>query len=245
MLLFSHPTKLIKKSILLTLLAAAVVSGSASASSFSSKFSGKKLCSSMAHQIEALGLSSAEAHEYVFDVVSAIRSGNYMDYLEVQTPDDGKRFLTTDMLFSEAFFLRKGRTQIVNFEMLKRLPRSSVKMDYLVVITPDDSIDDKKVSAVIRKANQMGVRFFPIWAGRTEASQLLVNLSSKTRGEIIDLSGRMNPCASASSQAKLSSKTPETAKESVELVNVPSKDIPAKDLARHNEFSKDLRDLIK
>jgi hypothetical protein len=165
--------------------------------------SGITICKQMAKPIENLGLSSKAAQEYVFDVVSAIRSGNYMDYLEVDTPEHGKRYLTTDMLLSERFYLRPGRTQIVNFDMLKRLPRSSVKMDYLVAITPEDTIDERRVNLVISKANKMGVRFFPIWAARTSPTDLLKKLAKETRGELIDLSGRMNPCAKASLAVKM------------------------------------------
>ena len=115
MLSFSHLAKTIFYSIVLTLIANLILSSFAQAS----PFKGKAICNSMALEIEKLGLSNAQAHEYVFDVVASIRSGNYMDYLEVDTPENGKRYLTTDMLLSDSFFLRKGRTQTVNFEMLK------------------------------------------------------------------------------------------------------------------------------
>jgi len=172
-------------------------------SAFSAENRGLKVCHNMAIPLEELGLSKHSAYEYVFDVVSRIRSGNLMDYFEVNTPDNGKRYLTASNLFDRVLYLRDGRTQIVNFEMLKRLPRSQLKIDYLVAITPDDTVDERKVSKVIEKANLMGVRLFPIWAGRDKPSRMIEILAQKTRGKLVDLSGKINPCLKASMNAKI------------------------------------------
>ena len=154
-----------------------------------------RMCKSMATQIETFGLLRMESSRYIEEVVASFRSGQYMEYLVIDTPNDGRRYITVDLLFADGLFLRKGRTQIVSFGMLKRLPRSNIKMDYLVVITPDDEVDEHKVGLVVKKSSAMGVRLFPIWAGRNRASLALQRLAENTRGQVIDFSGSTNPCA--------------------------------------------------
>ena len=55
-----------------------------------------------------------------------------MDYLEIDSPEF-ERYITTDVLFSDSVF-EKGRTQMVDFDMLKN-PKIFIKMDYLVMLS--------------------------------------------------------------------------------------------------------------
>ena len=149
----------------------------------------------MTKPLQEFGLDQTKASAYVFDVVESLRKGFAMDYLEIDSPEFGKRYITTDVLFSDSLFLRKGRTQMVDFDMLKRIPRSSIKMDYLVMLSSDKDINAKRVELVAKKANQLGARLFPIAVGKEGVNPHLIELAKQTRGQVINFSGKINPCA--------------------------------------------------
>lgn len=162
-----------------------------------------ELCRSMIDQIQKAGISQGRSSQYVNEVVNDFRSGMFLDYYEFTSASGSKKFITTDVFFSELFFLRQGRTQVIGFDMLKRLPRSGIKMDYIVYITSTDSVDAKKVRLVIKKATEMGVRIFPVWAGQKNADPMLLSLAYRTRGALIDFSGFSNPCMGSSGSNKM------------------------------------------
>lgn len=189
MLILNHALKIILTFLILTQSAYAL--------------SGAEVCHSMANEMSSIGIERSASYEAAFQISSAFKKGELMDYVELETPKNGKRFYTIDFLLSKALGLRDGRTQTLTFEMLKRLPRSQVKMDYIVIPTESDEIDAPKVSAVIKMANSMGVRVFSILTKEGEENRLLSQLSQQTRGQVIDLSSKLNPCAIASLEAKV------------------------------------------
>ena len=141
-------------------------------------------------------------------------------------------------LLGEYLELREGRTQTVEFDMLKRLPRSSIKMDYIVSVGSGNVVNHKRVEALISKATRLGVRFFPVVTGEAY-KPLLERLAAGSKGKIIDLSSKGNPCAKFSSDDKLAAL--QSGRSDLERNAVDISEMPL----RHQKFADDLIDVIK
>lgn len=198
----------------------------------------QELCNEMSSSLQKMGVSSVEASEYAFDVSRALKQGKVLDYLQVDLPEHGTRYLMLENLLGDYLELREGRTQTVEFDMLKRLPRSSIKMDYVVSVGSGNIVNHKRVEALIAKATRLGVRFFPVVTGEAY-KPLLQRLASGSKGRIIDLSSKGNPCAKLSSDSKLialQARGDDLEKNKVDISHMP---------LRHQKFADDLIDVIK
>lgn len=177
-----------KTVVMLTTLFLAVCSTSSFASTSHYGF-----CGAVSKRISSFDVASGKSLELASKYLTNLKNGEVLDFVEVDS-DLGKRFLMADMILPSWLKLREGRTQTVDFNDLKRLPRTGTRLDYLVVASDIRQVTEARVSKLGEKSVFMGVRFFPIATGDTKTDRLLLRLATLSRGTMIDISAAVDSC---------------------------------------------------